>query len=84
MQYKLTFDQYQQGLESGEFLGLRCHTCHTVMFPPLGVCRNCSGTDLRVTQMSGNPEIDHFWMELSAVKLIVLTHFANCRMFTRR
>ncbi len=53
MDYTLTFDQYQKGLEREEFLGLRCHACHTYTFPPLGVCRNCSGTDLEVTKMSG-------------------------------
>jgi uncharacterized OB-fold protein len=53
MDYKLTFDKYQEGLEREEFLGLRCNTCNTYTFPPLGVCRNCSGTDLEVTQMSG-------------------------------
>jgi len=60
MDYKLTFDQYQKGLERGEFLGLQCHICHTVMFPPLGVCRNCSGTDLEVTRMSGKGTLRTF------------------------
>ena len=53
MEYKLTFDQYQKGLDREEFLGLRCNACDTFTFPPLGVCRNCSGTDLEVTRLSG-------------------------------
>ena len=53
MDYKLTYDQYQQGLEKGEFLGLLCRACNTVTFPPMAVCRNCNGTDLTVTRLSG-------------------------------
>ena len=60
MEYTLTFEQYQQGLEQGEFLGLHCNACNTMTFPPLGTCRNCSGTDLKVTQMSGEGTIRTF------------------------
>jgi len=60
MKYKLTFEQYQKGLEQGEFLGLRCRGCETVTFPPQGVCRNCSGTDLETTKLSGNGTLRTF------------------------
>ena len=53
MDYKLTFDQYQQGLEKGKFLGLKCNGCKAVTFPPMGVCRGCNGTDLEITEMAG-------------------------------
>lgn len=60
MKYTLTFDQYQQGLEKGEFLGLSCSNCNTVTFPPQGVCRECSGTDLEVTGIKGNGTLRTF------------------------
>lgn len=53
MDYKLTFDQYQQGLEEGKFLGLKCHGCHSVIFPPMAVCRGCNGTDLEINEIAG-------------------------------
>ena len=53
MDYKLTFDQYQQGLEEGKFLGLKCNGCNSVIFPPMAVCRGCSSTDLEITEIAG-------------------------------
>ncbi len=60
MEYTLTFEQYQQGLERGEFLGLRCNACNTTTFPPLGTCRNCNGTDLKVTRINGQGTVRTF------------------------
>lgn len=60
MEYKLTFDQYQQGLEEGKFLGLQCNGCNTVTFPPMGVCRSCSGTDLKIAEIRGEGTIRTF------------------------
>ena len=60
MDYKLTYNQYQQGLENGEFLGILCHACDTVTFPPMGVCRNCNGTDLEVIRLSGKGTLRTF------------------------
>ena len=53
MEYKVTFNHYQQGLEQGKFLGIRCNACDAVSFPPQGVCRQCSGTDIEATALSG-------------------------------
>ncbi len=53
MDYKLTYDQYQQGLERGELLGLKCNTCNNVTFPPMARCRECTGTDLEITKIAG-------------------------------
>ena len=57
IEYRVTYQQYQQGLEQGRFLGLKCNHCDTVTFPPLGVCRKCSGTDLEPTEMGGEGTI---------------------------
>ena len=53
MDYKLTYDQFQQGLERGELLGLKCNTCNSVTFPPMTRCRECNGTDLKITEIAG-------------------------------
>ncbi|UCF86086.1 MAG: Zn-ribbon domain-containing OB-fold protein [Desulfobacteraceae bacterium] len=53
MDYKLTFDQYQKGLEQEKFLGLICNKCNAVTFPPMAVCRSCNGTDCDVTEIKG-------------------------------
>jgi uncharacterized OB-fold protein len=60
MEYKLTFEQYQQGLNSGKFLGLKCENCGTVTFPSQGVCRDCGGNNLKVTEMKGEGTVRTF------------------------
>ena len=60
MDPKLTFDQYQHGLEKGKFLGLNCSECNAVTFPPMAVCRGCGGTALKVTEMSGEGTLRTF------------------------
>ncbi len=60
MDYTLTFEQYQQGLNKGKFLGLRCENCGTVTFPSQGVCRECGGKNLKVTEMTGEGTIRTF------------------------
>ena len=60
MDYKLTYDQYQQGLERGELPGLKCNSCDSVTFPPMVRCRECSGTDLEIVELAGEGVIRTF------------------------
>ncbi|MBW1783318.1 MAG: Zn-ribbon domain-containing OB-fold protein [Deltaproteobacteria bacterium] len=60
MEYKLTFDQYQQGLEQGKFLGVSCKSCNAVIFPPGAVCRDCGSTDLEPIELSGDGTLRTF------------------------
>ena len=60
MEYKLTFNGYQQGLEQGKFLGLTCNSCHSVIFPSAAVCRECGSTDLTPTELCGKGAIRTF------------------------
>jgi uncharacterized OB-fold protein len=53
MDYKLTYDQYQKGMEHGKLLGLKCNECMAVTFPPKSMCRECNSTDLDTTEMNG-------------------------------
>ena len=60
MDYKLTYDQYQQGLERGELPGLKCNSCNSVTFPPMVRCRECSGTDLEIVEIAGEGTLRTF------------------------
>ena len=60
MEYPLTFEQYQQGLKEGKFLGLKCVSCGTYNFPPLGVCEHCKKQDLTVTEIEGEGTLRTF------------------------
>jgi len=53
MEYKLTYNQFMQGLEQEKLLGLVCDGCGAATCPPLGVCRACGGQELRVAEMNG-------------------------------
>lgn len=60
MEYKITFNQYQQALEQGKFLGLTCNSCRCVIFPPAAVCRECGGSDLTPTELNGEGTLRTF------------------------
>ncbi|MCD6296936.1 MAG: Zn-ribbon domain-containing OB-fold protein [Deltaproteobacteria bacterium] len=60
MDYKLTYDQYQQGLEEGKLLGLKCNGCNAVTFPPRALCRECNGSDLNITGIEGHGTLRTF------------------------
>ena len=60
MEYPLGFEQYQQGLEKGRFLGLKCDTCDAYTFPPRGVCGDCGGSALKVAEMKGKGTLRSF------------------------
>jgi len=60
MEYKLTFKQYQLGLEQGRFMGLTCNSCNAVIFPPAAVCRECGSSDLIATELSGEGTLRTF------------------------
>lgn len=60
MEYGLTFEKYQEGLNRGKFLGLQCEACGAVTFPSQGVCRDCGGSRLKVVEMKGEGVIRTF------------------------
>lgn len=60
MEYKLTFERYQQGLKEGKFLGLRCERCGVSIFPPQAICRDCGSHDLEPSEMKGKGTIRTF------------------------
>lgn len=60
MSYKVTFQQYQDGLAEGRFLGLRCPNCGEFTFPPKGLCENCGGRDCDVVELKGKGTVRTF------------------------
>jgi uncharacterized protein len=60
MDYQITFNHYQQGLEQGKFLGLKCSSCNSFIFPPTAVCRECGSSDLTPTELSGQGTLRTF------------------------
>ncbi len=56
----LTIKAYTESLKAGRLLGLKCRDCGTTMAPPRPVCRNCSGTNLDIAELSGKGQITTF------------------------
>ncbi|MCP4666821.1 MAG: Zn-ribbon domain-containing OB-fold protein, partial [Deltaproteobacteria bacterium] len=56
----LGFEQYQQGLGKGRFLGLKCDACGGYTFPPRGVCGDCGGWALKKAEMKGKGTLRSF------------------------
>ena len=57
MQYKLSVQDYVTALRENRLLGLKCQDCQAVTAPPRMVCRNCAGSNLEVTTLSGKGKI---------------------------
>jgi uncharacterized OB-fold protein len=60
MAYGFTFEQYQEALRDGRFVGLRCKSCGTVIFPPQSLCRECGSRDLGEEPLTGEGVIRTF------------------------
>jgi uncharacterized OB-fold protein len=60
MAYPITYAQYQEYLEKGEFIGLKCAKCGSINFPPMAVCRKCSGLTFEQVSLKGEGTIRTF------------------------
>lgn len=60
MAYPITYAQYREYLEKGEFIGLKCAKCGFINFPPMAVCRDCSGTTFESVYLKGEGTIRTF------------------------
>jgi uncharacterized OB-fold protein len=60
MENKLIFKDYNEALGQDRLLGLKCRACHALTVPPAMVCRQCSGTDLEITELKGSGKIRTF------------------------
>ncbi|MBO5160445.1 MAG: hypothetical protein J6B94_12800 [Lachnospiraceae bacterium] len=55
--YELFVKKWYENLEEGKITAVKCNECGTVEFPPVYVCRDCSGTDMEWIEISGNAKI---------------------------
>jgi len=60
MEYKLTFQQYNQALKENKLLGLKCQECGAVTAPPKMVCRKCTSPNLEILELTGQGEVKTF------------------------
>ena len=60
MDYKLTFNEYNQALKENRLLGLKCRQCGTITVPPKMVCRKCSSLELDIVEVNGQGTIKTF------------------------
>ena len=60
MTYPIPYAKYQEYLKQGQFIGLKCVKCGAISFPPMAVCRECSGLDLKEVSLKGEGTIRTF------------------------
>ena len=60
MEYKLTFQDYNEALKKNKLLGLKCNECGVITVPPKMVCRKCASQDMNIFELSGKGKIQTF------------------------
>ena len=60
MEYKLTFQEYNEALKNDKLLGLKCRECGNIIVPPKMVCGKCNSTDMEIIELSGKGKIQTF------------------------
>ncbi len=60
MEYKLTFEQYNNALKESKLLGLKCQACGAIITPPKMVCPQCGASNFEITQLKGSGKIKTF------------------------
>lgn len=53
MAKRITFAEYQLGLNQSKFLGMQCRGCGEILFPALAVCSNCGGVEMDRHELAG-------------------------------
>jgi uncharacterized OB-fold protein len=60
MEYKLTFQEYNEALKNNKLLGLKCQDCGSITIPPKMVCRKCTSPNMEVVELKGTGKIQTF------------------------
>ena len=60
MEYKLTFNDYNEALKKNRLVGLKCHECGAITVPPKMVCQKCTSPDMDIIELSGQGKIQTF------------------------
>jgi uncharacterized OB-fold protein len=60
MEHKLIFKDYNKALQQNRLLGLKCRVCGAITVPPKMACRQCTSSELDVTELQGIGKIRTF------------------------
>ena len=60
MDYPLLYKDYQEGLEQGKFMGLKCRNCGVFTFPPKAVCESCGSQGFEPAEITGKGVVRTF------------------------
>jgi uncharacterized OB-fold protein len=60
MEYKLTFQEFNDTLKGNKILGLKCQDCGSITVPPKMVCRKCTSPNMEVMELKGTGKIQTF------------------------
>ena len=60
MEYKLTFNEYNEALKENKLLGLKCQDCGFITVPPKMVCRQCTGLNLEIMELKVSGKIQTY------------------------
>jgi hypothetical protein len=60
MEYRLTFNDYNEALKENKLLGLKCQACGAITVPPKLVCQSCAGLEIDIIELKGTGTIRTF------------------------
>lgn len=60
MEYKLTFQEYNESLKNDRLMGLKCQQCGNINVPPKMVCSQCTSPDMEVVEVISKGKIQTF------------------------
>lgn len=60
METKISVEKYLSALGENRLLGLKCRSCGFITVPPRPVCRQCTGQDAEVVELSGKGKVMTF------------------------
>ena len=60
MEYKLSYNEYNEALKENKLLGLKCQECGTITVPPKMTCQKCTSPDMEIVELKGEGKIRTF------------------------
>jgi len=60
VEYKLTFQAYNEALKQNKLLGLKCQDCGAITVPPKIACHKCTSNNLEITELKGKGAVKTF------------------------
>ena len=60
MEYKLSYNEYNEALKENKLLGLKCQECGTITVPPKMTCQKCTSPNMEIVELKGEGKIRTF------------------------